>query len=85
MQTGDYQLSEQNAGIAGTLNLKNGTINTKDGTLNAYNNINQITGNGSAIIDIDWDNQTSDTFNCTNSGDGIISLIVDITGTNKNK
>ena len=69
----------KNAGIEGTLNLNNGTINTKDGTLNAYNNINQITGNGSAIIDIDWDNQTSDTFNCTNSGDGIISLIVDTT------
>lgn len=69
----------KNAGIEGTLNLNNGTIDTKDGTLNAYNNINQITGNGSAIIDIDWDNQTSDTFNCTNSGDGIISLIVDTT------
>ncbi|MGN0031579.1 MAG: hypothetical protein ACI37Q_06470 [Candidatus Gastranaerophilaceae bacterium] len=66
-----------NAGIEGTLNLNNGTINTKDGTLNAYNNINQITGSGSATIDIDWVNQTSDTFNCTTSGGGIISLIVD--------
>ncbi len=67
----------KNAGIAGSLNLNGGTINTIDDEYTVYDNINQITGNGSATIDIDWVNQKSDTFNCTNSGGGIISLIVD--------
>ena len=63
----------KNAGIAGTLNLNNGTINTKDGTLNAYNNINQITGNGNATIDIDLTNKTADTITVA-SGSGTITL-----------
>ena len=81
---GDVLTLGKDASISGTLALNNKSISTVDENYTEYI-INSITGSGSATIDIDWVNQKSDKFNCTNSGDGIISLIVDTTNVYETK
>ena len=69
----------RDASISGTLALNNKTVSTVDGSYTNYE-INSITGNGKATIDVDWSNSKADSFQST-SGNGILELTLNATST----
>lgn len=76
---GDVLTLGKKASISGTLNLNNKSISTVDGSYTNYE-INSITGNGKATIDVDWSNSKADSFQST-SGNGILELTLNATST----